>query len=185
MRVDFWQRVRSRPRETVCRELSRKSHYVNTLQRQIEGRRDELARRVRALARQKRPRANRGPTRGPTDCQSSPIAPLRSLTPMRPTSRPANSSDDLHPDLVNLGEFVEGLPSDLRQRAEPLLERVVETMKRRRRILTLLQDSLSQLRLDMKYLVFDLEATRRERDTYRRQAGGGASPPDAPRGSDD
>ncbi|HND53052.1 MAG TPA: hypothetical protein PLV92_11665, partial [Pirellulaceae bacterium] len=43
------------------------------------------------------------------------------------------------------------------------------TMKRRRRILTLLQDSLSQLRLDMKYLLFDLDATRRERDELRRR----------------
>jgi hypothetical protein len=31
------------------------------------------------------------------------------------------------------------------------------------------QDALSQLRLDMKYLMFDLEATRRERDDYRRK----------------
>jgi hypothetical protein len=31
---------------------------------------------------------------------------------------------------------------------------------------------LGQLRLDMKYLVFDLEATRRERDDYRRQVEG-------------
>jgi hypothetical protein len=46
------------------------------------------------------------------------------------------------------------------------LERVVESTKRRRRILTLVQDALSQLRLDMKYLMFDLEATRRERDDY-------------------
>ena len=33
------------------------------------------------------------------------------------------------------------------------------------------EDDLSawgQLRLDMKYLMFDLEATRRERDAYRR-----------------
>jgi hypothetical protein len=29
------------------------------------------------------------------------------------------------------------------------------------------QEALSQLRLDMKYLVFDLEATRRERDALR------------------
>jgi hypothetical protein len=46
---------------------------------------------------------------------------------------------------------------------------VVESTRRRRRILGLVQDALSQLRLDMKYLVFDLEATRRERDDYRRQ----------------
>jgi hypothetical protein len=33
----------------------------------------------------------------------------------------------------------------------------------------LVQDALSQLRLDMKYLTFDLEATRRERDELRRK----------------
>jgi hypothetical protein len=31
------------------------------------------------------------------------------------------------------------------------------------------QEALSQLRLDMKYLLFDLEATRRERDAYKKQ----------------
>jgi len=36
---------------------------------------------------------------------------------------------------------------------------------------TLVQEALSQLRLDMKYLVFDLEATRRERDAYRSKPG--------------
>ena len=45
----------------------------------------------------------------------------------------------------------------------------MESATRRRRILGLVQDALSQLRLDMKYLMFDLEATRRERDDYRRQ----------------
>jgi hypothetical protein len=33
------------------------------------------------------------------------------------------------------------------------------------------QEALSQLRLDMKYLVFDLEATRRERDALRQDGG--------------
>ena len=45
---------------------------------------------------------------------------------------------------------------------------MLESTKRRRRILGLVQDALSQLRLDMKYLMFDLEATRRERDELRR-----------------
>jgi hypothetical protein len=36
--------------------------------------------------------------------------------------------------------------------------------ERRTSLLNLVQEALSQLRLDMKYLVFDLEATRRERD---------------------
>jgi hypothetical protein len=46
------------------------------------------------------------------------------------------------------------------------LEQVIESTRRRRRILSLVQDALGQLRLDMKYLMFDLEATRRERDAY-------------------
>ena len=47
------------------------------------------------------------------------------------------------------------------------LKRVVEYTRRRRRILNLIQEALSQLRMDMKYLMFDLEATRRERDSYK------------------
>jgi len=43
----------------------------------------------------------------------------------------------------------------------------VEYTRRRRRILNLIQEALSQLRMDMKYLMFDLEATRRERDSYK------------------
>ncbi len=77
--------------------------------------------------------------------------------------------EDLPKDLVELLEVVATLPGPYRARFEPLLNRVVESTKRRRRILHLVQDALSQLRLDMKYLMFDLEATRRERDAYRRQ----------------
>jgi hypothetical protein len=47
-----------------------------------------------------------------------------------------------------------------------MVRRVVESSQRRKRVLNLVQEALSQLRLDMKYLMFDLEATRRERDTY-------------------
>jgi hypothetical protein len=51
---------------------------------------------------------------------------------------------------------------------------VADSTRRRRRILNLVQEALSQLRLDMKYLVFDLEATRRERDTLRHNGEGEA-----------
>ncbi|HTU26830.1 MAG TPA: transcriptional regulator [Pirellulales bacterium] len=74
-------------------------------------------------------------------------------------------------DFSDLGSAIAALPSQYRSQLEPLLERVVENSSRRRRILSLVQDALGQLRLDMKYLMFDLEATRRERDEYRRQAG--------------
>jgi hypothetical protein len=72
-------------------------------------------------------------------------------------------------EILDLAAAVQELPEEHRGRIESFVHAVVESSKRRRRILTLVQDALSQLRVDMKYLMFDLEATRRERDDYRRQ----------------
>lgn len=72
-------------------------------------------------------------------------------------------------ELKELFEAIENLPAEHKSRLKPLAEKILAASKRRRKILTLVQDALSQLRLDMKYLVFDLEATRRERDDYQRQ----------------
>ncbi len=78
-------------------------------------------------------------------------------------------AEDLPSDMVELAAALEQLPLEHRRRIEPIFARVLESTKRRRRILGLVQDALSQLRLDMKYLMFDLEATRRERDEFRRK----------------
>lgn len=87
---------------------------------------------------------------------------------MTQTSRVSNvASDELPQDLIDLASAVERLPAEYRETITPSLNRVVDSTRRRRRILQLVQDALSQLRLDMKYLLFDLEATRRERDEYR------------------
>ena len=80
--------------------------------------------------------------------------------------------DELPNDVRQLERAIESLPPEHRMRLEPAFLRVAESTRRRRRIMSLVQDALGQLRLDMKYLVFDLEATRRERDDYRRQAEG-------------
>ena len=42
---------------------------------------------------------------------------------------------------------------------------------RRKAILQLVQGALSQLRLDLTYISFDLEATRRERDELKAKLG--------------
>jgi hypothetical protein len=79
----------------------------------------------------------------------------------------AAAQDQVPADLSRLADAIHNLPEPYGAQMAPLVDAVVESTKRRRRILTLVQDALSQLRLDMKYLMFDLEATRRERDEYR------------------
>jgi len=72
-------------------------------------------------------------------------------------------------ELTQLAEAVAKLPPQHRGELEGLVRQALDGSRRRRRILSLVQDALSQLRLDMKYLMFDLEATRRERDQYKAQ----------------
>jgi hypothetical protein len=79
---------------------------------------------------------------------------------------PRPLADELPADLQRLAVQVRLLPDHQSRELHAALEQVIESTRRRRRILSLVQDALSQLRLDMKYLMFDLEATRRERDAY-------------------
>ena len=78
--------------------------------------------------------------------------------------------EQLPADIAELLTAIAELPPAERQKIEPFFSRVLQSTRRRRRVLGLVQDALSQLRLDMKYLMFDLEATRRERDEFRRKA---------------
>jgi len=85
-----------------------------------------------------------------------------------PQTAPSETTE-LPKELRELVEAIQQLPRECQVAIDPALNRVVDGTRRRRHILSLVQEALSQLRLDMKYLVFDLEATRRERDDYRRQ----------------
>ncbi len=78
-------------------------------------------------------------------------------------------TEPLPAEITQLASAIEQLPMPYQTRIAPLMVRVMESTRRRRRILNMVQEALAQLRLDMKYLIFDLEATRRERDTYQRQ----------------
>jgi hypothetical protein len=91
-------------------------------------------------------------------------------TPMTTAPRftPVKTTEELPKDMVDLGHLIATLPLAQRAQLEPVFGRVAQSARRRRQILNLVQEALSQLRLDMKYLIFDLETTRRERDAYRR-----------------
>lgn len=84
---------------------------------------------------------------------------------------PDTGESDLPRELVELAQKIAELPEPLQKDLETAYSRVVESVRRRRRILALVQEALSQLRLDIKYLMFDLEVTRKERDDLKIQLG--------------
>lgn len=66
--------------------------------------------------------------------------------------------------IVNLMKIIHTeLPDEHRLKLSSALDLVIEDACLRRRSLATAQECLGQLRLDMKYLMFDLEATRREK----------------------
>lgn len=86
----------------------------------------------------------------------------------------ASVQNEMPKDVAELSQLIAALPEEHRTGLEAVLQRVADSARRRQRILTLVQEALSQLRLDTKYLLFDLEATRRERNRYREALEGGS-----------
>jgi len=76
------------------------------------------------------------------------------------------SVQEIH-DITELLRLVDDLPTEYRPDFYKILDRLAACVERRQRMLGYVQDSLNQMSLDLKYLIFDLEATRRERDEYR------------------
>ncbi len=85
------------------------------------------------------------------------------------TRFPENQVEELPREIIEMAKHIAALPADLQGELEVSYNRVVDSVRRRRRILSLVQEALSQLRLDIKYLMFDLDATRKERDELREQ----------------
>ena len=82
---------------------------------------------------------------------------------------PESDAEELPEELLDLGRRISKLSGNHQQDLQGAYLRVVDSLRRRRRILTLVQEALAQLRLDIKYLMLDLEVTRQERDELRRQ----------------
>lgn len=81
------------------------------------------------------------------------------------------SSDPLPSELLELRARVQTQPADVRAALEPLLDDVLEHARFRGRILSVARDALERLRLDLDLALFDLDATRRERETLRKLLG--------------
>jgi chromosome segregation ATPase len=81
--------------------------------------------------------------------------------------------------LAELMGEISTLPHSERQKLERLADETRARHERLRQTVSSLQESLDYLRLSIKYLVFDLEATRRENNYLRRMleetTGGGSN----------
>lgn len=80
--------------------------------------------------------------------------------------------------LAELMGEISTLPKAERDKLHELAQKTQERHKKLRKTVHDLQESLDYLRLSIKYLVFDLEATRRENEYLRKmleqdRAGGG------------
>lgn len=72
-------------------------------------------------------------------------------------------------ELLELRSHVDQLPLYLRMKMIPLCERLGHYCRLQSKLVKIAQDAVDQLQLDVKYLMFDCEATRREKDELRRK----------------
>ncbi|MBM3996521.1 MAG: transcriptional regulator [Planctomycetes bacterium] len=80
--------------------------------------------------------------------------------------------DQIPTELIQLTKDIEQLPLHIRQKLLPLCERLHHYNRLHSRLLKIAQEAVDQLQLDAKYMMFDLEATRRERDELLRELRG-------------
>lgn len=75
-------------------------------------------------------------------------------------------------DLEELGHKIDALPERERQSLRPIYERVLEGFRLRSRIMNVAKDALERIRLEITFLQFDLEVTRREKESLQKQLDG-------------
>ena len=73
--------------------------------------------------------------------------------------------------LANMMQQIDSLPPTEQARLRTLAEETKERQEKLKSTVSSLQESLDYLRLSIKYLVFDLEATRRENQYLRKLLG--------------
>lgn len=78
--------------------------------------------------------------------------------------------------LADLVQEIGNIPEEDRAKLQTLAAQTKDRHEKLRQTVTSLQDSIDYLRLSIKYLLFDLEATRRENNYLRKmleeQSGG-------------
>jgi hypothetical protein len=76
-----------------------------------------------------------------------------------------------HADLKILVTVIETLPAEMQVTLRGAVNQVNSTLNRKKKIMAMVNEAISQMRVDVKYLMFDIEATRRERDELKERLG--------------
>jgi hypothetical protein len=84
-----------------------------------------------------------------------------------PASTAPLAEESLPAELLALRQRVLSQPTEVRAELEPIVDEALEEARFRGRVLCVARDALEQMRLDLEFARFDLEATRRERELLR------------------
>ena len=95
-----------------------------------------------------------------------PLSKPALLPPAYPGS-PSPPPPAIPAELVALRARIRAMPAEVRAELEPLAEDACEQAKFRGRALSLAREALEQFRVELAAAQFDLDATRRERETFR------------------
>jgi phosphoglycerate-specific signal transduction histidine kinase len=91
----------------------------------------------------------------------------------QPLTSTKRRTDHVPQELTEIHAHVAKLPLPAREKLQALCDRLAQYTRLQQRLVQIAQDAVDQLQLDVKYLTFDLEVTRRERDELLRELGFG------------
>ncbi|HYV36106.1 MAG TPA: hypothetical protein VE988_10410, partial [Gemmataceae bacterium] len=93
--------------------------------------------------------------------------PAQRTQPMTAMHSSTPSTDYLPHDIKTLREQVEQLPRSVRDKLLPLCDKICHFICLQGRLFEMAQEAVDRLQLEAKYLNFDLDWTRQERDELR------------------
>jgi hypothetical protein len=93
------------------------------------------------------------------------VPPASGSEPVMAKPLPLQVKDEYLPrELGELRKDIESLPRQCRERMLPLCDRICHFLHLQGRLFEMAQETVDRLQLDVKYLLFDLDCTQRERD---------------------
>jgi hypothetical protein len=82
---------------------------------------------------------------------------------------PVGAEEYLPREIHEMRKDIEQLPRSVRDKLLPLCDKICHYIHLQGRLFEIAQETVDRLHLDVKYLLFDLDATKHERDEARQE----------------